>query len=159
MAALSADVATIYLVRHADAGDRHRWRGDDRQRPLTASGQRQAEALVQTVGTTPVRRILSSPYLRCVQTVEPLAKLADLPVEDTSALEEGIAPPTALRCLQGLPDGAVACSHGDVIQAVLRHLEQRGIVQPEQVRLEKGSTWILQRAGINFTAARYLPAP
>ena len=60
------------MVRHAKAGDRGEWSGDDRMRPLTKSGQRQAEGLANLLDREPIDKILSSGYLRCVQTVEPL---------------------------------------------------------------------------------------
>ena len=39
--------AAVLLVRHGDAGDRDRWQGDDRVRPLSPQGRRQALGLVE----------------------------------------------------------------------------------------------------------------
>ena len=64
----------ILLVRHAVAASRSKWDGDDRLRPLTKRGQRQALDLVSQLSEQPVHRVLSSPYLRCVDTVAPLAR-------------------------------------------------------------------------------------
>ena len=63
----------VLVVRHAKAGDRSSWPGADRDRPLSGKGRRQAEALVDTLSDWKPVRILSSPFARCVQTVEPLA--------------------------------------------------------------------------------------
>ena len=63
----------IYLVRHAKAGHRERWTDDDEVRPLTKKGWRQAKALVELFDTQPFARLVSSRYVRCVQTLEPLA--------------------------------------------------------------------------------------
>src|SRR5262249_55413614 len=63
----------VYLVRHAKAGSREQWRADDDLRPLTTKGWRQAEGLVEAFADRPLASILSSPAVRCVQTVEPLA--------------------------------------------------------------------------------------
>ena len=40
----------LYLVRHAKAGSRHDFHGNDRLRPLSKAGHRQAEALALAVG-------------------------------------------------------------------------------------------------------------
>ena len=64
---------TVILLRHASAGDRDGWDGDDRLRPLDEKGCREAETLVEELRRFTVRRVVSSPYTRCVQTVEPLA--------------------------------------------------------------------------------------
>ena len=82
-------MGVAYLVRHAKAGDRSDWSGDDRLRPLTKSGQRQAEALADMLDGEPIDRILSSGYLRCLQTVEPLGARRTLSVEPIKDLEEG----------------------------------------------------------------------
>ena len=59
----------VLLVRHAKAGSRKDWSGDDRLRPLSKAGHRQAEALVPLLVGYPITRVLSSPFVRCVQTV------------------------------------------------------------------------------------------
>ena len=64
---------TVLLVRHARAGSRKYWKGPDIERPLSKKGRRQAEGLVDMVSRYPIKRILSSPYVRCVQTVEQLS--------------------------------------------------------------------------------------
>ena len=107
---------TSVLVRHASAGDRHDWVGDDRLRPLDARGRRQAAALVARLGSIDVRRVVSSPYVRCVETVEPLAAALGLAVESDHRLSEG-AGRAALELLS--EDGVVACTHGDVVEEVL----------------------------------------
>jgi broad specificity phosphatase PhoE len=104
------------LVRHASAGDRAAWTADDRLRPLDERGRRQAEALASALRAETVRRIVSSPHLRCVQTVEPLATELGLEVERDERLSEG-----AGRAASELLDeaGVVVCTHGDVARALL----------------------------------------
>ncbi|HSO93974.1 MAG TPA: phosphoglycerate mutase family protein, partial [Candidatus Dormibacteraeota bacterium] len=80
---------TAYLVRHAKAGDRAGWEGDDRLRPLSEPGRRQADALVGLLNGSALEAVLSSPYLRCVQTVEPLAQHFRLSVQPEPDLAEG----------------------------------------------------------------------
>jgi 8-oxo-dGTP diphosphatase len=140
----------VFLVRHAEAGDRHRWEGADEGRPLTARGEAQAEALVARLGKLQITRILSSPYLRCTRTVAPLAADRGLDVERSHALAEG-AGRTALALVRLELDGPglVLCTHGDVAEEVLD-----GLGISRSVETAKGATWILEP-----TSARYLPAP
>jgi len=101
-----------FLVRHASAGERRDWVDDDRMRPLDERGRRQAVEIVSALGGEDVRRVVSSPYLRCVQTVEPLAAARGLEVE----LDERLAEGAGLAAQELLAeDGVVACTHADVI--------------------------------------------
>ena len=110
----------VYLVRHARAGHRETWAGeDDTVRPLDERGQRQAEALVAQLAERDFSRVLSSPYLRCVQSVEPLAEARGLQVEAVDALAEGAGEAAALELFRGLDAPAVACVHGDLAQMLL----------------------------------------
>jgi 8-oxo-dGTP diphosphatase len=152
----TGDRNCVLLIRHAKAGDRERWHGDDRLRPLTRSGRRQAEALVEQLAEYPIGRILSSPYVRCVQTVEPLAAARALPIEETDALAEG-AGTGPLRRLLGEVGDAALCTHGDVMQEFVEWLDHRGVAVDGG--LTKGATWVLDVVHGEVTAARYLPPP
>jgi 8-oxo-dGTP diphosphatase len=115
---------TVILIRHASAGDRDEWRGDDRLRPLDKRGRKQAERLRDVLLAHDVTRVLSSPYVRCTQTVAPLG----LDIETDERLAEGATPEGTLELLAAL-DGAVACTHGDVIESLLgRSLRKGGAV-------------------------------
>src|SRR5215210_1457501 len=83
---------TVFLVRHADAKSRANWPGADETRPLTRKGLSQAEGLVDLILDHPIRRVLSSPAVRCVDTVAPLANKLGLEVEETDSLLEGADP-------------------------------------------------------------------
>ena len=80
---------TVILVRHAAAGERSRWSGDDRLRPLDERGRRQATELAEALASRGVERVLTSPYVRCRQTVDPLAETLGLAVEERVELAEG----------------------------------------------------------------------
>jgi 8-oxo-dGTP diphosphatase len=115
---------SVILLRHASAGDRDEWHGDDRLRPLDTRGRKQAERLRDVLLAHNVKRVLSSPYVRCTQTVAPLG----LDIEPDDRLAEGARPEGTLELLAAL-DGAVACTHGDVIEALLgRSLRKGGAV-------------------------------
>lgn len=107
---------TSVLLRHASAGDRDGWDGPDLLRPLDRRGRRQAAELVELLRPYGLRRILSSPYVRCLETVEPLGAALGLPVEEDERLTEG-AGPGARELLQ--EDGVLACTHGDIVFEML----------------------------------------
>jgi 8-oxo-dGTP diphosphatase len=149
-----------FVVRHAKAGDRDQWEGDDRLRPLSKDGMKQAEGLVKTLEAEPIDAILSSGYVRCRQSVEPLARDRKLPIETTPDLEEGAGGDRLLQLIARFKRrNAVFCTHGDVVEELLEILIGKGIVPRKEARLEKGSTWILEERDGAVTAARYLPAP
>jgi phosphohistidine phosphatase SixA len=140
---------TLLLVRHADAGDRRSWSDDDAKRPLDDRGRRQAEALVGRLEGREVTRILSSPYLRCTQTVEPLALARRLPVEHRRELAEGAPRADVLALVRELrqDESAVLCTHGDIVELLLG----RGS--------ETGSTWVLEVDGDRLAPAEYVTPP
>lgn len=153
-------MSAAYVVRHAKAGDRAEWSGDDRMRPLTKSGQRQADALASMLDGEPIDKILSSGYLRCVQTVEPLATRRKLPVEPVKELEEGAGGESVLRLMQKFRGrNLVLCTHGDVVEELLERLIAAGVLQRARASMEKGSTWVLDEKDGKITGARYLAAP
>ena len=122
----------VILIRHASAGHRERWSGDDRERPLDERGWRQAEAFVHSLAGYEIERILSSSLVRCVQTVEPLARELGIEIEKRGELTEGATREEALALVDEVRGAGVAlCTHGDVV------LELLG------TELKKGETAIL----------------
>ena len=151
----------LYLVRHAKAGDREGWQGDDRLRPLSTPGRRQAEALVDVFKDLPVDHIVSSPYLRCVQTVEALAAQRGLAIETTDALAEGAGIRPIFELMQRFRDQpAVLCTHGDVVQEFVEYLAAEGVIRPRDAdKLAKGSTWVIDYTNGTIGKASYVAAP
>jgi phosphohistidine phosphatase SixA len=157
-------VHILYLVRHADAGEKWRWSEADALRPLSPVGWRQAEALVARLHGHPVGRILSSPTARCRQTVEPLARQRGLPLEEVDELAVD-ADPAALLALtgrSGASDGdaaTVLCTHGELISRLFDRLAAAGVRFPVAPTWPKGSTWILRHANGGLAVTGYLPPP
>lgn len=116
----------IYLVREADAGGRFAWPGPDRLRPLTSSGWRQARELAERLDGSPISRIVSSPWLRCQQTVLPLAEGHMLPIESEPALGQIASIDRALRLLAEARDRTVYCTHPDLLFAIIERLRCGG---------------------------------
>lgn len=152
----------ISLVRHAKAASRKSWSEPDIDRPLDEKGHDQARTIAELLGRRPVGRLLSSPAVRCRQTVGPLAGRLGLPLELHDALAEGARGDRALELVDALAAGgadAVLCSHGDVIPEVIDRLTGRGVPLHGPRACAKGSMWDLDvRDGV-IVAARYLPLP
>ena len=109
---------------------------------------------------------MSSPYVRCRETVAPLADRLGLPVEDADALSEGAPLSEALRLLEKVTDKpTVLCSHGDVIGDLLHHFASQHVrldagddAAPSELRFPKGSAWVLDVEEGQVVRGRYLPA-
>ncbi len=136
--------AALFLIRHADAGDRTRYRGEDLGRPLSAKGHRQSAAIAERLGKRPIAALLSSPARRCRETLLPLSSASGLPLEEFDALVEGAEPSAALTALLARaprPEAPlVACSHGDVLGAIVERLFALGLPTKGKARLPKGMT-------------------
>lgn len=147
---------TIYLTRHAHAGKRSAWEGDDSQRPLSARGVDQAQDLAVFLDGEAPRRLISSPYIRCMQTLEPLGSRIELDVEPEPAFAEGASLDQALSALLELDEvNGVACSHGDLIPPLLRALRALGMETDGPLLDQKGSLWIIETIGGRPTSATY----
>ena len=150
----------LYVVRHAKAGVRAVWTAPDHERPLTRRGRKQARRLVERFQGLEIERILSSPFLRCIQTVEPLGEARGLPVEAAPELSEGANVDELLRALDSFSDRpTVVCGHGTEIERMIDRLERDGATIEGARGIAKGSVWVLDRDGGRVVAAHYLPAP
>ncbi|HKY66810.1 MAG TPA: phosphoglycerate mutase family protein [Acidimicrobiales bacterium] len=152
----------LYVVRHADAGSRSSWDGPDEARPLTNRGRRQAAAITAELRAARVTRLVSSPYRRCVQTLDPLGQELRLPVESDDRLAEGAGGVAALALADELakePHAAVVCSHGDVIPELLRILKATTARFKDPFIWPKASMWAVTWDGERWAKARYIAPP
>jgi 8-oxo-dGTP diphosphatase len=136
------------LVRHADAGERGAWTGPDDWRPLSPLGWGQAADLADRFAGTPVLRVLSSPSLRCRQTVVPLARTLGLDVEPCRELGVDADPQTLIRFLRDPEtDSAVLCTHRETLERFLAALAAGGTdLPPAAPTMPKAATWLLEGA-------------
>ncbi|MEN3314362.1 MAG: 8-oxo-(d)GTP phosphatase [Acidimicrobiaceae bacterium] len=151
----------LYLVRHGKAGSRHDWKGADSRRPLSKKGRRQADALVSLLADGGATAVYSSPSLRCVQTVQPLADKLGLAVEAKPELGEGTARSEVAAFVGGLlATTAVLCTHGDMMPKILDALAaDHGLDLPRDYPYAKAATWEVATNGAGALTARYLPPP
>jgi broad specificity phosphatase PhoE len=148
----------IHVVRHAHAGDPAAWTLDDDLRPLSDRGCGQAERLPSVLRGDPPAVIYSSPSLRCLATVLPLARLHGVAVTTLATLYEGNRASAMLQRLQQDPSPVVACTHGDVITDLLDLVRGNGI-ELQSPRAEKGATWTIEISSGRISSARYVPPP
>lgn len=169
----------LLVVRHANAGRRSAYTGDDRQRPLSPRGRRRAQDLVSFLSRYRPQRILSSPFVRCCETVQPLAQALSLPVESLDELSEGHGADAVGLMRRMAGESAVLCTHGDVALEMAAALgmavpgtntdgpapggtasdggagsrSRRSGAVP---RLQKGEVWVVQSAGTDLVVVEYL---
>jgi 8-oxo-dGTP diphosphatase len=126
---------------------------------LSKVGRKQAGGIARSLSRSEITRIVSSPFVRCRETIEPLALELGLEVELSDALAEGARASQTLRLVEKMLDqNAVLCTHGDVLGNVLAHYESMG-VRLRDTKLEKASTWVLEAVDGEVTSARYSPPP
>jgi phosphohistidine phosphatase SixA/8-oxo-dGTP pyrophosphatase MutT (NUDIX family) len=118
----------IIALRHAKAAPRESWCGSDAERRLTERGVKQAAGDVPTIQAWNPEKIITSPAVRCVSTVAPLAAATGVkprhePRISQDAYEEGISD---VRAVVGkrvrARKTAVLCSHGPLLPEILREI-------------------------------------
>lgn len=142
-----AVTATLYVIRHACAGRKGEWPGDDMDRPLDEAGLEQARALADALAGCEISGLESSPGVRCVQSLEPLAERLGLPIESSPALTQTGDLATLVAAT---PDhqlaGRVWCTHGETMEPLLDWLRSDELDAdapevPDARLLAKGTGW------------------
>jgi 8-oxo-dGTP diphosphatase len=154
----------LYVVRHANAGVRSKWKGSDKTRPLTEKGREQASVVADLLARHPVTAIISSKAVRCLQTVEPLAANLELEIATSKKLNHGSTIDDIKAYLLGFRTGSVVLStHREWIEPLVRDIDERRIPLRGTRRWPKASIWVFDlvdgevRAG--YYAGRGLAQP
>jgi len=169
------ETVPLILLRHASAGHKADWPGDDCSRPLDERGAADAQALAGLISCfAPVARVISSPALRCTDTVRPYAAGFGGTVEAEACLAPyghpvGFSSRTDLadalrRLLAGLVAdrrAAVLCLHRENLPDVLAETcSALGVpaVVPADPSLPKGGFWVAHvAAAVLAGLERYEP--
>ncbi len=121
------------------------WLEHDGLRPLDERGFAQARLLPVVLDGYPVARIVSSPLVRCVQTVEPLAAAHGLQIEERTEISEGAAESDWRPLFSELAGtDTVACVHGDLTLTLFGR------------KVKKGAVWVVDES---LQPLRVLHAP
>jgi len=164
-ARVPADARIVLLLRHAKAGKRSQWPGEDRLRPLDKIGRRHAREVVPVLSAFGPRRILAADRVRCEQTVAPLAAHLQLPVEsapefsDEAQAERPDLALASVRTLAGEQPATLICSQGNAIPGLLADLNVTPNAGTGGFQARKGSAWVLSMIADRVVAGDYYPHP
>jgi len=165
-AVLTAGHVDIVLVRHAQAGSKGQFPGEDSLRPLSRRGRNQAARIADALAPLRPSRIISSPLLRCIETVEPLAERMAIPVETDPELAPSAASHAASTIVQLLaqlgsrpcPLGPwVVCTHGENLGTMIPAITA-GALLPQKPPGAKGGIWTIDARG-SEPVVGYVPRP
>jgi 8-oxo-(d)GTP phosphatase len=165
-AAGPAETLPLILLRHASAGSKQSWPGDDLDRPLDAEGAAESDELALLLSCYGSGRVITSAAERCVATVRPYALLTGAKLEIEPALTAGYhdgepwpgdqtgaaADLVARITAGGLP--AVVCAHRENLPPLLAAAcAALGADPPAGGPLRKGDFWVLNVADGRLAAA------
>jgi 8-oxo-(d)GTP phosphatase len=158
-AAGPAGTVPFVVLRHASAGGKDTWKGDDLDRPLDADGAAESDLLAQLLCCYGTCRVISSAAERCVATVRPYAALTGAKLEVEPALTVGAfeddpeAGPALVAAAVAVGEPTVICAHRENIPPLLAAAsEALGAVPPDGRTLRKAGFWVLHSAGGALTA-------
>lgn len=163
-----ADTRTVLIVRHATAGRKARYKGDDRLRPLDMKGRAQAESLVGQLLAFGASDVYAASRTRCHQTMEPLAQELGVQIRDEPTLTEeaysadaDAARKRVLKIAAKSDDGTVPviCTQGKVIPGLISWWCDRSGIRPDKSRNRKGSMWVMTLHGDALIAADHIGSP
>lgn len=163
-ARIPPDTGTVVLMRHAKAGRRSEWKGEDRLRPLDKIGRRHAREVVPVLSGFGPRRVLAADRVRCEQTVQSLADRLDLKVEsapefsDEAQARHPDQTLASVRALANEPGASVICSQGSAIPGLLADLDVPAN-RKDRYPSRKGSIWVLSFLAGRVVAGDYYPHP
>jgi phosphohistidine phosphatase SixA len=150
------------LVRHAHAGNKSHWPGADDDRPLSPRGRAEALELARVLTEAGVSSLLSSPALRCLQTLEPAALALGLPVQPCQELIAEASAVDLLRLVESANSTAL-CTHGEtlkILSVAWAPIWRRvGTAPPDLSGTPKGACWVVERYATPSATARWVAAP
>jgi 8-oxo-(d)GTP phosphatase len=159
----------LIVVRHASAGHKSDWRGDDLSRPLDPEGEHDAQSLAALLRCFGVSRVISAPAERCVATVRPYAAAIGTDVEiepafDAARLDGKRRSPDAhaekaAAAVAAADEPVIICAHRENLPGLLAAAWAELGGQPaDATLLRKGEFLVLHRAaGRVIAAERYHP--
>ncbi|MFC7326546.1 NUDIX hydrolase [Marinactinospora rubrisoli] len=157
-AAGPAETVPVVLLRHASAGGKDGWNGDDLLRPLDEAGRADAARLAEALAGYGIGQVVSSATARCVETVLPYAVRTSARVHTEQALTAGAGPHVGSFDREGARAVVAAlvaerrpvlvCTHGELVGDLMREALARlsAAAVPQPLALAKGAFWTLHLA-------------
>lgn len=155
----------LILLRHAKSVRRDEWKGDEGDRPLDNLGQRQAKRLLPSYLPYQIDEIHSSDAMRCLETVEPLARSLQLNIiisEDLSEYRHATRADAAFDYVQDLMESGnstIICSHNPILPTLLKKLIGKGTFKELDAKLNPGEAWVLHHREGDIVAIDWIAAP
>lgn len=160
------DTTPLILLRHAKAVKRFDWDGDDGDRPLDVLGQRQAKRFLPSFLPYAIEGIYSSDAIRCLETLNQLARTLNLKLSSTKDLSEyGYAQDkeSAIKYVQKLLKKNVStlvCSHNPVLPGIVKELiGKKNFKNLDYEKLSPGDAWVLHHREGEIVAIDWVLAP
>ena len=150
---------TLYIVRHAKAGKRSEWDVPDELRPLSDKGWEQSQAIAEKLIELKPSALISSPAVRCMQTLEPLSKATKIEIFADKRLFEHGDVAKMIELLEDAKDSTVISSHGDMIPEVIKILQRRGMEINSKPDWRKATVWVVERTKNGFKSAFVMAPP
>ena len=151
-------MSTMYLIRHADAGEPWEYPKDDNERPLSRHGREQAKEMASLIKDFNISQIFTSFADRCQETAQYLARETRAKAEPSAMLTQnrGNVVTSFLRTIPHEP--TVVVTHSDNIYAFLKTIHDDDKVEiPPRIAVPCGSFYVVQRATTVFTSVKYVP--
>jgi 8-oxo-(d)GTP phosphatase len=139
--------APLIVLRHATSRPRDVWPRADAERPLVASGRRQAISVGELLRCWRPEHVLSSPWRRCVDTLEPYVSITGVKVRTKSGLTESEYrrhPDKVRKHVAGLLErdqASCVCTHRPLLDGVMAEL-RRACPKPLRDDLPDGDPWL-----------------
>jgi 8-oxo-dGTP diphosphatase len=136
------ETRALVILRHAKATPRDEWKGPEAKRPLLAEGKQQAKRLVPLLSAYGPKRIVTSPWTRCDQTVQPYAKAIKQPAILRSQLTEltnTLSPRKTIGAVEDVFEtkkSVLICSHRPALPTILKTLSTRATAEVKSLLLD-----------------------
>jgi len=153
---------TLIILRHTKALERGDWDEVDSERTLNETGFDQAQLLIKHLEPFAIEEVYTSDYVRCVQTVTPLAHSRGLSITQVPSLNEQTFEEDPLRsisfanALKQDEKNILICSHNPVIPTMLRGILNTKLKNKDLIKLEPGDAWIVHRVQGEIVGLDYL---
>jgi 8-oxo-(d)GTP phosphatase len=153
---------TLIILRHTKALERGDWDEVDSERTLNEVGFDQAQLLIKHLEPFAIEEIYTSNYVRCVQTVTPMAHSRGLGITQVPSLNEETFEEDPLRsvsfanALKQDEKNILICSHNPVIPTMLRGILNTKLKNKDLIKLEPGDAWIVHRVQGEIVGLDYL---
>ncbi len=125
----------LIIIRHAHATPRADYVGEDGKRPLLPEGKVQAKELVKLISAYGPKRVFTSPWRRCKDTISPYAKAHRFKIIERGELSEmgnAKGPARTAKVAKGLFKDArssILCTHRPTLPTITKVLA--GYAEPK----------------------------